>query len=86
MSMKYHLCRVCVVWVLVLIVVAQAHNSRGAAEARAGPVLMMKHQRQFDLWRTLGVGCNCCDGESGQCRSTWEGSCTKLECLPWKLF
>ncbi|KAK9168294.1 hypothetical protein Syun_000434 [Stephania yunnanensis] len=37
MSMKYHLCRVCVVWVLVLIVVAQAHNSRGAAEARAGP-------------------------------------------------
>ncbi|KAI8028704.1 hypothetical protein LOK49_LG01G00801 [Camellia lanceoleosa] len=33
----------------------------------------------------LGVVCDCCDGEEGdQCRSSWEGSCSKLRCLPWK--
>lgn len=33
---------------------------------------------------TLGIVCKCCDGESGKCRSTWDGSCSKLQCLPWK--
>ncbi|KAL5734587.1 hypothetical protein ACOSP7_032448 [Xanthoceras sorbifolium] len=35
---------------------------------------------------TLGVVCKCCDGERGDCRSTWDSSScpTKLQCLPWK--
>lgn len=36
------------------------------------------------VFNTLGVVCKCCDGEGGECRTTWEGSCPKLQCLPWK--
>ncbi|KAK1265747.1 hypothetical protein QJS04_geneDACA011381 [Acorus gramineus] len=33
---------------------------------------------------TLGLECTCCDGAGGECRSTWDGSCSKLDCRPWK--
>jgi len=33
---------------------------------------------------TLGIECKCCDGIKGECRSTWDSSCPKLQCLPWK--
>ena len=38
-----------------------------------------------EIFSTLGVACKCCDGEKGECTSTWTGSCSKLQCLPWKL-
>ncbi|KAJ9684427.1 hypothetical protein PVL29_016742 [Vitis rotundifolia] len=41
-------------------------------------------QRYSKVFNTLGVVCKCCDGEGGECKSTWEGSCPKLQCLPWK--
>lgn len=45
---------------------------------------------------TLGVVCKCCDGvatggggkEEGEgkgCVAVWSGSCSNLQCLPWKL-
>lgn len=38
------------------------------------------------VFATLGVKCKCCDGSSSDenCKSIWEGSCSKLQCLPWK--
>ncbi|KAJ6357639.1 hypothetical protein OIU78_005478 [Salix suchowensis] len=41
-----------------------------------------KFKRVF--FATLGLECNCCDGAKGECRSSWESSCPKLKCHPWK--
>ncbi|PWA85594.1 hypothetical protein CTI12_AA147110 [Artemisia annua] len=37
---------------------------------------------------TLGMECKCCDGASSNenCESIWKGSCSKLQCLPWKQY
>ncbi|KAF3969859.1 hypothetical protein CMV_006380 [Castanea mollissima] len=45
----------------------------------------LSQQRFSEIFSTLGVACKCCDGEKGECTSTWTGSCSKLQCLPWKL-
>ena len=34
------------------------------------------------VFATLGLVCKCCDG--GECKSTWNNSCSKVQCLPWK--
>ncbi|KAF3636369.1 hypothetical protein BC332_23518 [Capsicum chinense] len=42
-------------------------------------------------FETLGMVCKCCDGidvEKGKkqelCSATWVGSCSNLQCFPWK--
>ncbi|KAF5794919.1 hypothetical protein HanRHA438_Chr08g0345001 [Helianthus annuus] len=43
-------------------------------------------QKYARVFATLGVECRCCDGASSneRCKSIWEGSCSKLQCLSWK--
>ncbi|KAK1415532.1 hypothetical protein QVD17_31315 [Tagetes erecta] len=43
-------------------------------------------QKYAKVFATLGVECKCCDGvsSSDKCKSIWEGSCSKLQCLSWK--
>ncbi|KAF9597468.1 hypothetical protein IFM89_018914 [Coptis chinensis] len=71
----------CVLLVLVLMFLAQAHRLPGA-DSRPHPIL--EQTRYSKVFKTLGIGCKCCDGKEGVCRSTWDGSCTRLQCLPWK--
>ncbi|AES71054.1 transmembrane protein, putative [Medicago truncatula] len=37
-----------------------------------------------EAYSTLGLVCKCCDGEGGDCISTWDASCSNLMCKPWK--
>ncbi|KAL5706278.1 hypothetical protein ACHQM5_024470 [Ranunculus cassubicifolius] len=66
----------CLLLVLVLLI-AQAPGLHGVQP-------LPPAQRFSKISATLGMSCKCCDGEEGICRSTWEASCSKLECLPWK--
>ncbi|PWA92624.1 hypothetical protein CTI12_AA078260 [Artemisia annua] len=45
-------------------------------------------QRYPKMLFTLGMECKCCDGASSNenCESIWKGSCSKLQCLPWKQY
>jgi len=36
------------------------------------------------VFESLGMTCRCCDGAGGECRSSWDSTCTKLDCHPWK--
>ncbi|KAJ0984053.1 hypothetical protein J5N97_002409 [Dioscorea zingiberensis] len=57
----------------------------GAAQARPLPV--MNQERYVKVMASLGIMCQCCDGEGGACRSTWDyatATCAKLDCRPWK--
>ncbi|KAK4359215.1 hypothetical protein RND71_021444 [Anisodus tanguticus] len=43
------------------------------------------------MFETLGMVCKCCDGvDIGEgknqdlCSATWDGSCSNLQCFPWK--
>ncbi|KAJ4720894.1 Fibropellin-1 like [Melia azedarach] len=69
--------------VLLLIVAVSQCSCRVVKATRAR---ILNHQLGYSkTYATqLGVVCKCCDGEKGECRSTWEGSCSKLQCLPWK--
>ncbi|ESR48826.1 hypothetical protein CICLE_v10033223mg [Citrus x clementina] len=65
---------------LVMIIVAVPHQCSSTR-----PISIQNHQLgNSKMLATLGIVCKCCDGESGKCRSTWDGSCSKLQCLPWK--
>ncbi|KAL4620997.1 hypothetical protein ACB092_06G196700 [Castanea dentata] len=52
-------------------------------ELEARPLTLQKG-RLNNFVATLGIECKCCDGIKGECRSTWDSSCPKLQCLPWK--
>ncbi|XVF23992.1 hypothetical protein REPUB_Repub13aG0088000 [Reevesia pubescens] len=49
-------------------------------------ILKRDHRQGHAKLATLGVVCKCCDGEGGECRSSWNASysCPKLQCHPWK--
>ncbi|KAL5709357.1 hypothetical protein ACHQM5_020057 [Ranunculus cassubicifolius] len=68
---------------VVLMVVAQAHRLQGV-QSRTLSLPSTDQNRFSKVFATLGMSCKCCDGKEGLCRSTWESSCSKLECLPWK--
>ncbi|MCD7452969.1 hypothetical protein HAX54_019026 [Datura stramonium] len=47
--------------------------------------------KYLKMLETLGMVCKCCDGEVfGQgkyqelCSVTWDGTCSNLQCSPWK--
>ncbi|KAL4606637.1 hypothetical protein ACB098_09G103500 [Castanea mollissima] len=65
---------------LLLIMIVSTSQKPIVTEARP-----LSQQRFSEIFSTLGVACKCCDGEKGECTSTWTGSCSKLQCLPWKL-
>ncbi|CAL5363711.1 hypothetical protein CsSME_00000874 [Camellia sinensis var. sinensis] len=69
---------------LILLFMILAISQYTTVEARA---ISLQHPQRYskEFANNLGVVCDCCDGEEGdQCRSSWEGSCSKLRCLPWK--
>ncbi|GMN47756.1 hypothetical protein TIFTF001_016931 [Ficus carica] len=65
--------------VFVLLVVVLASEKSAAVQARP---LSFAQQRYANVFATLGLVCKCCDG--GECTSTWNKSCSKVQCLPWK--
>ncbi|QCD98537.1 hypothetical protein DEO72_LG6g3259 [Vigna unguiculata] len=36
------------------------------------------------VYSTLGMVCECCDGKAGECTTTWDDACSNLKCHPWK--
>ncbi|KAI6698355.1 hypothetical protein NL676_018474 [Syzygium grande] len=69
---------------LWLLVVASASEVAQLVESRTLPGFPSQQPGYSKILATLGVVCKCCDG-GGECTVTWEGSCSKLQCLPWKL-
>ncbi|CAN0878691.1 hypothetical protein LINGRAHAP2_LOCUS12601 [Linum grandiflorum] len=67
---------------LLLIITQSATNISKSAEARTLPFSSL-HLRSSKIFATLGVECKCCD--SGECSTSWKGSCSDLKCLPWRI-
>ncbi|KAJ0046429.1 hypothetical protein Pint_06389 [Pistacia integerrima] len=70
-------------FVLLLVILAVVH-SPSCRVAEASRPMFVNHPGYSKTFASLGVECKCCDGEGGECTSTWEGSCSKFKCLPWK--
>ncbi|KAK1320857.1 hypothetical protein QJS10_CPA03g01763 [Acorus calamus] len=73
---RYCLC------LLLVVMVIEAHVCSRGVDAR--PLSLLHKQNYVNMLGSLGMECTCCDSAGGGCRSTWEGSCKKLDCRPWK--
>ncbi|KZV51746.1 putative proteasome inhibitor [Dorcoceras hygrometricum] len=61
------------------------HGNNITVDARPAPKFQTQ-QRYSKVFANLGVICKCCNGEvDGNCRDSWDGICSDLRCLPWKL-
>ncbi|KAE7996702.1 hypothetical protein FH972_001402 [Carpinus fangiana] len=69
-------------WLLIIFAMLQQPRASGVVRA----VTIKDHQRGYSkaFVATLGLVCKCCDGMGGECSSTWNYTCPKLQCLPWK--
>ncbi|KAI5574879.1 hypothetical protein BDE02_10G175100 [Populus trichocarpa] len=67
--------------VLLLLLIFTMYQYPRAVEARP---LTLQQGNSKRFFATLGLECKCCDGAKGECRSSWESSCPKLKCHPWK--
>ncbi|KAL4388222.1 hypothetical protein GQ457_09G030070 [Hibiscus cannabinus] len=69
-------------FVIFLVVIL---SFSGFKHVECGVLRRVRRQGYANL-ATLGVVCKCCDGEGGECKSSWDASyaCSKLQCLPWK--
>ncbi|CAL9134905.1 unnamed protein product [Musa textilis] len=63
---------------LLLVSSFQVHISLSTAEA--GPAQFTKQERYVAELESLGIKCQCCDGAGGECRSSWDSTCNKLDC------
>ncbi|WCJ19689.1 hypothetical protein M5689_001970 [Euphorbia peplus] len=70
-------------FLLLFIIVAFSHDYPKGGEARP---LTLNEGNAKKLFGSLGVVCKCCDGTNGECTTSWESSCLKLQCHPWKSF
>nr|GMC88395.1 Fibropellin-1 like [Ipomoea batatas] len=63
------------------------HHSSSAHARPLSTFLPQQTGFATSILATLGVVCKCCDGGEGEegCVTVWSGSCSKLQCLPWKL-
>ncbi|KAG5239900.1 hypothetical protein OIU76_013297 [Salix suchowensis] len=68
--------------VLLLLVVFDISQYPRAMEAR--PLALQRAGNSKMFFASLGLECKCCDAASGECRSSWDSSCPKLKCHPWK--
>ncbi|CAI0471189.1 unnamed protein product [Linum tenue] len=71
---------------LLLLLSISANHYLTTAEARTLP-FSSTHLRSSKIFATLGVICKCCDnrqGENGECSISWKGSCSDVQCLPWR--
>ncbi|KAI3819045.1 hypothetical protein L1987_12867 [Smallanthus sonchifolius] len=53
--------------------------------AQARPLSLISPGRYEGAFDTLGMICKCCDRLGGNCTSRWNGSCSNLQCIPWRL-
>ncbi|PKA48589.1 hypothetical protein AXF42_Ash017488 [Apostasia shenzhenica] len=53
-------------------------------EGDARPLPFVEHDGYVKVLQTLGLRCRCCDAAGGDCRSSWDAACEKLDCRPWK--
>ncbi|KAL9365289.1 hypothetical protein Peur_043162 [Populus x canadensis] len=67
--------------VLLLLIISAISQHPGAIEARP---LTLQQGNSKRFFASLGLECKCCDGAKGECRSSWDSSCPKLKCHPWK--
>ncbi|KAJ6690218.1 hypothetical protein OIU85_006495 [Salix viminalis] len=67
--------------VLLLLVVFDISQYPRAMEAR--PLALQRGNSKM-FFASLGLECKCCDDARGECRSSWDSSCPKLKCHPWK--
>ncbi|KAF8395186.1 hypothetical protein HHK36_019128 [Tetracentron sinense] len=72
-------------FVLLLLLLMIAAISQKARCAEARPLSLLPQERYTKMIATLGIVCKCCDGVGDECTTTWDASCSKLQCLPWKL-
>ncbi|KAG9453059.1 hypothetical protein H6P81_005963 [Aristolochia fimbriata] len=72
----------CIFSLLMLLFILFAAHSPMVVQAR--PLPSSQQQRYLKVLSTLGIMCRCCDGSEGECTSTWEGSCSNLDCSPWR--
>ncbi|KAI4299490.1 hypothetical protein L6164_032948 [Bauhinia variegata] len=68
---------------LLMIASNNSHNPKGAEATQILTLHKRGHSKSL-AFSTLGLVCSCCDGEGGECRSTWESACSNLRCHPWK--
>ncbi|KAH0465462.1 hypothetical protein IEQ34_005565 [Dendrobium chrysotoxum] len=68
---------------LLLLVIFHAQICK-EAEGRDFPSI--KQEGYVKVLESLGLVCRCCDGPEGECRSSWDSTCTNLDCQPWKHF
>ncbi|OIT39140.1 hypothetical protein A4A49_00712 [Nicotiana attenuata] len=75
----------------------QEKSRFGLADA-ARPISLQSQNSKFSssveylkIFKTLGMVCKCCDGVDSRegrkqdlCSATWAGSCSNLQCFPWK--
>ncbi|CAI0471190.1 unnamed protein product [Linum tenue] len=69
---------------LLLLLSISANHYLTTAEARTLP---FSSTHLSKIFATLGVICKCCDnrqGENGECSISWKGSCSDVQCLPWR--
>ncbi|KAG6763722.1 hypothetical protein POTOM_031159 [Populus tomentosa] len=67
--------------VLLLLIISAISQCPRAIEARP---LTLQQGNSKRFFASLGLECKCCDGAKGECRSSWDSSCPKLKCHPWK--
>ncbi|RWW59462.1 hypothetical protein BHE74_00033597 [Ensete ventricosum] len=64
--------------ILLLLVSSSLVHLSLAAEAASIP--FTKQERYVKLLESLGIKCQCCDGDDGECSSSWDTTCSKLDC------
>ncbi|BAT97309.1 uncharacterized protein HKW66_Vig0201590 [Vigna angularis] len=71
--------------VLVLLILLIASSVAEKTSVVEGRTLSLKPLQEYSKnLASLGVVCKCCDGDGGDCRSTWTESCSNLQCSSWK--
>ncbi|KAL0915152.1 hypothetical protein M5K25_015551 [Dendrobium thyrsiflorum] len=55
-------------------------------EGEAKKISFAKQEKYGKVLQSLGLMCRCCDLDGGDCRSSWDSPCYKLDCQPWRHF
>ncbi|CAH1445836.1 unnamed protein product [Lactuca virosa] len=50
----------------------------------ARPLSIIPQQKYLSSFDTLGMICKCCDLPKNECTSKWNGSCSNIQCIPWR--
>ncbi|CAL9123516.1 unnamed protein product, partial [Musa textilis] len=64
--------------ILLLLVSSSLVHISLAAEAASIP--FTGRERYVKVLESLGIKCQCCDEDNGECSSSWDSTCSKLDC------